>query len=133
MITTELSAQVAEVARLDIAIEKMESDLAVIKAARDQLINLEIPNSLDFLGVASLVLEDGTTACIETLTNCRVLDKDAFFEYLVFSGQEAIIKQSEPSINAQTLKAWSRRVDPETLPDGLVEITQFRRAKVSKK
>jgi hypothetical protein len=132
-LVSSLSAQVAEVAKLDIAIEKMEADLSVIKEARDRLINLEIPNSLDLMGVASLVLEDGTTACIETLTNAKILNRDGFFAYLEETGQAAIIKEAEPTINAMTLKAWARRVDRSELPEGLIEITEFRRAKVGKK
>jgi hypothetical protein len=132
-LTPILSAQVAEVAKLDIAIEKMEADLSAIKEARDRLINLEIPNSLDLMGVASLVLEDGTTACIETLTNAKILNRDEFFAYLEETGQAAIIKTAEPTINAMTLKAWARRVDRSELPEGLIEISEFRRAKVGKK
>ena len=126
--TAMLSEQVAEVVKLDIAIEKLESDLKAIKQSRDELINVNIPNTLDFLGVASIILVDGTACKIETLTNCKILDREKFFEYLAFSGQEAIIKQAEPTIHPQTLKAWARQADD--IPEGLVEITQFRRAKI---
>ena len=132
-LTSSLSAQVEEVVNLNAAIERLESDLQAIKELRDRLINLEIPNTLDLLGVSSLSLADGTTASLETLTNCKILDRPAFFDYLDKTGQAAIIKEAEPTINAMTLKAWARRVDQTTLPDGLIEISEFRRAKVAKK
>lgn len=127
----ELSEQVARVAFLDSEIEEAEALVSALKSERNNLINVEIPNTLDFFGVEKLELVDGTTASIEVLTNCKILDKDRFFEYLVFSGQQAIIKQAEPTVHPMTLKAWARRV--ENVPEGLVEITNFRRAKIGRK
>ena len=127
----ELSEQVARVAELDAEIEGLEETLATIRSERDHLINVGIPTTLDLFGVESLTLSDGTTASIEIMTNCSYIDKAKFFEYLVFSGQDVIIKQAEPTIHPQTLKAWARRA--ENVPEGLVEITQWRRAKIGRK
>ena len=74
------------------SIKMLEDLLSFYKSKKEKILVDDIPSYMAENGLKSTVLENGKAVSIDTFYSAKILDKEAFVEYLVENKADGIIK-----------------------------------------
>lgn len=111
--------------------ERLENQLKDINAHYDVLRIELIPSKMEEEGIESLVVEGIGRVNLTADMYVSVTDKDKFFDWLRANKLGDLIR---PSIASSTLKAFikGRIIKGTPVPEGMVKVTPFTRASITK-